>query len=97
MGKMTFSEAVGVAMSDLNWIGDEDLQEAHRIINIRCDEADAGLVKAHQRINGGGLNVSDAKRMRLRLARELDRRELTHKAPRPEHRKITSEVLYASA
>ncbi len=100
---MPFSKAVEVAMSDIDWVGDEDLQEAHRSINIRCDEADAGLVDAHRSINircddvGAGLKVSDAKRLRLRLADELARRGLAHKAPRPEHRKITSEVNYASA
>ena len=85
MCKMPFSKAVEVAMSDIGWVGDEDLQEAHRSINIRCDDV------------GAGLKVSDAKRLRLRLADELARRGLTHKAPRPEHRKITSEVNYASA
>lgn len=82
MCKMPFSKAVEVAMSDIGRVGDEDLQEAHRSINIRCDEV--------------GLKVSDAKRLRLRLADELARRGLAHKA-RPEHRKITSEVSYASA
>ena len=65
---MPFSKAVEVAMSDIDWVGDEDLQEAHRSINIRCDEADAGLVDAHRSINIRCKTLASASRRRTRKA-----------------------------
>lgn len=81
MCQMTLSDALNIArlVAEQQSVLGTDLQDAHRTLNTRCGDFEAGMIPRLE----GLIGLKEAKITRLLLADELEKQGLPHTSVRP--------------